>query len=107
LISTAEILFSLLLSLKYLRHANSLDVQMLLVDGFRYVLQEQTNEEKLENMVKEHSKEIFGETTVYFGLKHKIISKAGLGSVPDGYVIDFGLPHKWVSCRGGIRCSLN
>jgi len=39
-------------------------------------------------MVKEHAKEIFGEDTVYFGLKQKIISKSGIGSIPDGYVID-------------------
>jgi len=68
---------------------------MLYLDGARYLLQQQTNEEKLESMVKEHSKEIFGETSVYFDLKHKLTSKAGAGSIPDAYVVDFVQPYKW------------
>ncbi len=40
-------------------------------------------------MVVEHSCEIFGKDTVYFDLKRKISSKAGFGTIPDGYVIDF------------------
>jgi len=70
-------------------------VCMLLVDGVRYSLQEQANEEQFEVMIIEHSKQIFGESTVYFDIKHKLTSKAGIGSIPDAYVVDFAEPCRW------------
>ncbi len=56
-------------------------------DGI-YHLYNYKNENELERMVVEHSCEIFGKDTVYFDLKRKISSKAGFGTIPDGYVID-------------------
>jgi len=53
-----------------------------------YHLYNYQNENELEKMVVEHSCEIFGKDTVYFDLKRKISSKAGFGTIPDGYVID-------------------
>jgi hypothetical protein len=38
------------------------------------------------------SKEIFGEKSIYFDIKQKMLSKTGIGSIPDGYVIDFTNP---------------
>jgi predicted transport protein len=54
-----------------------------------YHLYQYKNEDDLERMVVEHASEIFGKDTVYFDLKRKITSKSGLGTLPDGYVIDF------------------
>ena len=70
-------------------------VRMLLCDGVKYFLRTPQDEENLEDIVREHSKEIFGEATVYFDLKHKLTSKTGIGSIPDAYVIDFSEPCKW------------
>jgi len=53
-----------------------------------YHLYNYQNEGELERMIIEHSCEIFGKDTVYFDLKRKISSKAGFGTIPDGYVID-------------------
>ena len=61
---------------------------MILIDGVKFNLFVPEDEKQLEEMVKEHAKEIFGQDTVYFDLKQKIISKSGIGSIPDGYVID-------------------
>lgn len=57
-------------------------------DG-KYHLYNYKNEAELERMIVEHSSEIFGKNTYYFDIKKKINSKAGFGTVPDGYVIDF------------------
>ncbi|MFA5796432.1 MAG: DUF5655 domain-containing protein [Candidatus Woesearchaeota archaeon] len=56
-------------------------------DG-RYHLYNYESEIELEKMIIEHSSEIFGKNTRYFN-KRKIESKSGLGTTPDGYVIDF------------------
>lgn len=61
----------------------------LLIDGVRYKLWTPQKEEDLEEMIKEHAKDIFGEDSIYFDIKQKIKSAAGIGSIPDGYVITF------------------
>lgn len=66
---------------------------MLLIDGVRY--EEWTPkgpqaEEEFEKLVGDHASEIFGADSKYFDLKHKLISKSGTGSIPDGYVISLG-----------------
>lgn len=68
---------------------------MLLIDGVRYQEWTPTNEEELEQMVKEHAQEIFGENSIYLDIKHKLTSKSGVGSIPDGYVIVFSNPLQW------------
>jgi len=54
-----------------------------------YHLYAYNNESELEKMIVEHSADIFGSDTYYFNIKKKIKSKAGFGTIPDGYVIDF------------------
>jgi len=69
---------------------------MLLIDGVKYKLWTPKDEEKeFHPMVKKHSKEIFGEDSIYFDVKHKLISKSGIGSIPDAYVITLSMHHKW------------
>lgn len=46
------------------------------------------SESELERMIVEHSSEIFGKNIQYFN-KKRIESKAGFGTIPDGYIIDF------------------
>ncbi len=59
----------------------------LLIDGVCYTLRTPKKEEALEDMVKEHAKDIFGEDSIYFDIKQKIKSKASIGSIPDGYAV--------------------
>lgn len=69
----------------------------LLIDGVRYKLWTPKDEAALENIVKEHAKDIFGENSIYFDIKHKVKTKAGIGSIPDGYAIIFGdMPHWYI-----------
>lgn len=67
----------------------------LLIDGVRYKLWTPKEEAALEDMVKEHTKDIFGEDSIYFDIKQKIKSKAGVASIPDGYAITFEDRPKW------------
>ena len=67
----------------------------LLIDGVRYKLWTPDLEKDLEKHVKEHSKDIFGEDSIYFDIKQKIKSPAGIGSIPDGYVITLGDTPCW------------
>jgi len=46
-------------------------------------------------MVKEHFKEIFGENSLYFDVKHVLKSRSGIGSIPDAYVITLSKPYQW------------
>ena len=75
---------------------------MLIIDGVRYNLWTPKNEKEFEDMVKERSKEIFGENSVYFDLKHRLASKSGLVSIPDGYVISFSRPFEWYIVEGEL-----
>lgn len=69
---------------------------MILIDGVRYIDRTPSNEDDLEQTVREHSKDIWGETSVYFD-KKKLHSPAGIGSIPDGYVVVLGpTPHWYV-----------
>jgi hypothetical protein len=68
---------------------------MLLIDGVKYKLWMPKREDELEGMVKEHAKDIFGTDSLYLDLKQKLKSKAGIGSIPDGYVITFEDKPRW------------
>jgi hypothetical protein len=68
----------------------------LLLNGVRYRVWHPDSEERLEGMVKEHAREIFGVKSFYFDIRRKIKTRAGIGSIPDGYVIDFsGKQPRW------------
>ena len=60
---------------------------MLLIDSVRYEVWTPASEDDFEQVVKEHAKDIFGEQSIYFDIKHKLKSKAGKSSIPDGLVI--------------------
>ena len=67
---------------------------MLLIDGVKYELWTPSNEDELEQMVREHAQDIFGEKSIYLDRKQRLKSLSGIGSIPDGYVITFGnIPH--------------
>lgn len=72
---------------------------MLLIDGAKYELWTPSTEDELEQIVKEHAQDIFGEQSIYFDRKQKLKSLSGIGSIPDGYVISFqGVPC-WCICE--------
>jgi len=69
---------------------------MLVIDGVKYKLWTPRDEEKeFHPMIKEHSKEIFGENSLYFDVRHKLMSRSGIGSIPDAYVISLSKPYQW------------
>ena len=71
---------------------------MLLIDGVEYrewPPEGENAEEELEQMVKEHAQDIFGENSIYLDKKQKLKSLAGVGSIPDGLVIMFGNVPEW------------
>lgn len=59
----------------------------LIIDSQGFNLSKPRNEAELENMVKEHSKLIFGNASLYFDIKETITTKTDVGSKPDGYAI--------------------
>lgn len=66
---------------------------MLLIDGVRYKLWTPIDEEnQFSPMIKEHSKEIFGEQSLYFDARYVLKSESGIGSIPDAYVISLAVP---------------
>jgi len=68
---------------------------MLLIDGVKYEEWKPVNEDEFEQIVKEHAKDIFGEQSIYLDIKHKLRTKSGIGSIPDGYVIILGDEPHW------------
>ena len=68
---------------------------MLLIDGVRYLETPPKDEDALEQMVIEHAKDIFGEDSIYLDKKYKLKSPAGIGSIPDGFAITFGVQNQW------------
>ena len=55
-------------------------------------------------MVKEHAKDIFGKDSIYFDIKQKMKSKAGIGSIPDGHVITFESTPRWYIVEVELSC---
>ncbi len=68
---------------------------MLLIDGVKYELWTPPSEDEFEQVVKEHTQEIFGEQSIYLDRKQKLRSLSGISSIPDGYVIVLGGPPQW------------
>jgi len=68
---------------------------MLIIDGVKYEEWTPPSEEEFERVVKEHAPDIFGEESIYFDLKKKLKTRAGIGSIPDGLVIMFGNVPEW------------
>jgi len=69
---------------------------MLLVDGIKYRPWAPRDEEKeFHPLIREHSKEIFGEDSLYFDVKHVLKTMSGIGSIPDAYVINLSKPSEW------------
>ncbi|MFC1989199.1 hypothetical protein ACFLVW_01340 [Chloroflexota bacterium] len=68
---------------------------MLLIDGVKYELWTPPSEDEFEQVVKEHAQDIFGEQSIYLDRKQKLKSLAGIGSIPDGYVITLGDAPQW------------
>jgi len=68
-------------------------MEIVVKDGVRYLPHQYRNEDELENLVKEHTKFIFGNNSLFFE-KSKIKSRASIGSIPDGFVL-LPLEQKW------------
>jgi hypothetical protein len=64
--------------------------KILLIDGVKYELWTPPSEDEFEQVVEKHAEEIFGKDAKYFDLKHRLASRSGTGSIPDGYVITLG-----------------
>ncbi len=62
---------------------------IVLIDGVRYRLITPESEARFEKAIQSNCEHIFGPDSFYFDIKSKIKSKAGVVSIPDGYVIFF------------------
>lgn len=65
------------------------DLSIVLIDGITYQLITPESEAWFEKAIQSNCKYIFGPDSFYFDIKSKIKSKAGVVSIPDGYVIFF------------------
>jgi len=72
---------------------------MFLIDGVKYQEWIPKSEEEFEEIIKEHAKDIFGEDSLYFPLKRKLKTTAGIGSIPDGYVLSLQEEPCWYICE--------
>ena len=68
---------------------------IVLIDGIRYQLTTPKSEAVLENAIQSNCQHIFGPDSFYFDIKKLIRSKAGVASIPDGYVIFFTPKPRW------------
>ncbi len=68
---------------------------VVLVDGVEYQLAQPENEQALEDAVKANYRYVFGQDSLYFDLKRKMRSTAGVATIPDGYVILFDPKPRW------------
>ena len=67
---------------------------IVLIDGVIYRLLVPEKEAYLERYVEENYKFIFGNDSIYFP-KKKITSRAGIGTIPDAFLINFNPQPKW------------
>jgi predicted transport protein len=63
-------------------------VPVVILNDEVYNLYSYKLEEELEKLAIEHTAELFGKNTHFFNVKRKIVSKSGIGSTPDGYLVD-------------------
>ena len=77
---------------------------MLLIDGARYELWTPQKEvEEFHPIVKDHIQEIFGERSMFIEA-NKLVSDAGKGSKPDGFVIIFEEKPEWHVLEMELSC---
>ena len=67
---------------------------IVLIDGVKYRLLIPEKESYLERHIEENYKSIFGKDAIYFP-KQKIKSRAGIGTIPDAFLITFSPQPKW------------
>jgi len=68
---------------------------IVLLDDIKYHLITPDSEATLEKAIQSNHRHIFGEDSFYFDVKRLIRSKAGIASIPDGYVLLFDPKPKW------------
>ena len=61
---------------------------VILIDGVKYVILKPKSEKEFRKHITEHAKEIFGQNTLYLAITPQLRSDAGLGSKPDGFLLD-------------------
>jgi len=67
---------------------------IVLIDGVKYRLLVSEKEAYLEGKIEENYQAIFGKDSIYFP-KKKIKSRAGIGTIPDAFIITFSPQPKW------------
>jgi|WetSurMetagenome_2_1015567.scaffolds.fasta_scaffold365993_2 hypothetical protein len=72
---------------------------MLLIEGEEYHSHQYATEEELEQLIEKNAKKIFDENSISLNIKSRRKSKAGIGSIPDGYVFTTTKPYYTVSIR--------
>jgi len=70
--------------------------EIFLLDGVRYTLHRIESENELQQIIKEHYTELFGQDSIFFDFEPKLRSDAGIGSKPDGYALILSPKPRWV-----------
>lgn len=70
-------------------------MRVILIDGVKYNVWAPTNEVEFEDLVREHTEDIFGKQSIYFDIKKKLKSTSGICSIPDAYVINLDSTPTW------------
>ncbi len=63
-------------------------IPLIISETGKFRLYDYPSERDLEKRVVEHSKEIFGKSTIYLDVKKRVTSKGGISGIPDGFLID-------------------
>lgn len=63
-------------------------IPLIVSESGKFTSYNYSSEKELERMAVEHSMEIFGKNVFYFDTKKKLVSKKGIGGIPDGFLID-------------------
>ncbi|MCX7999053.1 MAG: hypothetical protein N3A69_08910 [Leptospiraceae bacterium] len=71
-------------------------IELLVINGVKYRPYTPKSESEFEQLVKDHLCEIFGADSICFDIKPDLRSKAGIGSKPDGIVIQLDEPSVYV-----------
>lgn len=62
---------------------------LILSGDNKFRLYSYKSEKELENIASKHTKEIFGDETIFLDIKKKVTSAEGISGIPDGFLIDF------------------
>jgi predicted transport protein len=65
------------------------NIALIVSEDRKYQFYSFKSEKELEDIASKHTKDIFGDDTIYLDIKKKVTSAEGISGIPDGFLIDF------------------